>query len=248
MTNGEQEEILLLRQRVLSLEGELIETREELERVRQARAQASFAGFVRSFGLAVAVGEATMPDRAVSSVSVSAQAYLVPDEGGVGLRFQPAESAARPAGLSTAAFELAKLPAAGPALPSLYAVLEEKQRVYSSEPWASRRETRALLAEISRTLADTGAWDLPFLAERAAAIAKLEQELVRAQAPRRRTEVAARARAAVDELASLTGRLQLEREPVAGDLYALVAALHASTRAAEELAAQPTASARSSRS
>jgi hypothetical protein len=242
------DELGLLRQRVADLEGELIEARAELERVRELRAQATLAGVVKSLGLAVAVGEATMPDRAVSSVSVSAQTYLVPQGGGVALRFQPAESAEHAVGLSTTTLELAKVPAAGPALPSLYAVLEEKQRLYSAEPWASRPESRPLLAELGRTLADAGAWDLTLLAERAAAIAELEQQLVRAEAGGTRSPAATEARGTTDELASLASKLRRKSEPVAGDLHTLVGALHTTTRTAEALAAQTTETATSPRS
>ncbi len=233
MATGEidPKQVQLLQRRVIDLESENIELRQQLESVQRSRSELSLANLVDSVGVAVALGEATMPQHAISSVSVSAQMYLVPAGGGVGVRFQPPELAERAVGQSTATFELAKVPGEGPAVPSLYAVLVEKQRLYSAEPWASRKGAQQLVAELGETLAAADSWTVDFLTERAAVIAKLERQLAGAA----RTSLAADARDATSELAAVAGRLG-ERRPVAGDVHALAAALRSTTATAAALA------------
>jgi hypothetical protein len=239
----ELEQLPLLRRRVVDLEAENIELREQLEQVGRSRAELPFAGLVDSVGLAVALGEATMPAHAISSVSMSAQAFLVPNGDGVGVRFQPPELADRAVGQSTATFELAKVPGEGPAIPSLYAVLHEKRRLYSGAPFASGKDGKQLALELSRTLGAADSWTVEFLARQAEAIATLERRFTGTA----RSGLAADARAAADEVLALADRLR-RRRPVAGDIYALAAALRASTSATTALAAQTAARTRSSRS
>jgi hypothetical protein len=236
-------QLRLLQRRVVDLESENIELRQQLEQVQRSRSEFRLANLVDSVGAAVALGEATMSQHAISSVSVSAQMYLVPAGDEVGLRFQPPELAHSAAGQSSATFELAKVPGAGPAVPSLYAVLEEKQRLYSAEPWTSRKDVARLLVELRETLAAADSWTVEFLAERAAVIGRIERQLVGTA----RTNVAVEARAATAELAAVAGRPG-KRRAVAGDVHALAAALRATTAAVALAAPQPTVRARSSRS
>jgi hypothetical protein len=238
------EQLPLLRRRVVDLESEVLELRLQLEQVQRSRAELGFAGLVDSVGLAVALGEATMPQHAISSVSVSAKGYLVPTGEGIGVRFQPPELAHSAVGQSTTTFELAKVPGEGPAAPSLYAVLDEKQRLYSREPWASRKDARRLVTELRQTLAAADSWTLEFLAEQATVIARLERRLAGVA----RTGAAAEARGTITELASLAGGLG-KRRPGAGDVHALASALRATTAALVAVAARQTAARpRSSRS
>jgi hypothetical protein len=211
----------LLRQRVLDLEAENLELKERLARAEQTRADISLAGFVQSLALDVALGEATMPDRVVTPVSVSASTYLLPSDGGIGLRFQPPELADRPAGLSSTSLKLAKVPAVeGRMPPGLYAVLQEKQRVYGT-PAAGRIEGR-IVAEVGKVLAAAGAWTLPFLAESAVRIGELELKLAESAGDEGRSRDAT-------TLLELARSSLARRRSVAGDLYALAAALDATT-------------------
>jgi hypothetical protein len=211
----------LLRQRVVDLEAENFELQERLERLKHARADVSLSGFVQSLALDVALGEATMPDRVVTPVSVSASTYLVPSDGGIGLRFQPPELADRPEGLSSTSLELAKVPMVdGRTPPSLYSVLQQKQRVYGV-PSAGRIAGR-IVAEVGKVLAASGAWTLPFLAESAVRIGELELKLAESERAEGRSEDA-------KALLRVARSLLDKPRPTAGDLYSLAAALDATT-------------------
>src|SRR5438445_3457632 len=122
------DEIRLLRQRILALEAENNKLHSELDQLKQSRTDMPLQDFVAAIGLAAAIGEASMPDRAIPSVAVALQSYLTPGEKSVSLRFQPPELGALAAGLSTTSFEIAKVPSAPgvAAPPNLYSVLQEK--------------------------------------------------------------------------------------------------------------------------
>jgi hypothetical protein len=211
----------LLRQRVVDLEAENFELKERLARVEQLRADISLGGFVQSLALDVALGEATMPDRVVTPVAVSASTYLLPSEGGIGLRFQPPELADRPEALSSTSLELAKVPMVdGRTPPSLYAVLQQKQRVYGVSS-AGRIEGR-IVAEVGKVLAESGGWTLPFLAEAAVRIGELELKLAESARDEGRSEAA-------KALLRLARSVLATPRPAAGDLYSLAAALDATT-------------------
>ncbi|MGH3052198.1 MAG: hypothetical protein ACRDM8_04465 [Gaiellaceae bacterium] len=211
----------LLRQRVVDLEAENFELQERLTRLEHLRADISLAGFVQSLALDVALGEATMPDRVVTPVAVSASTYLLPSDGGLGLRFQTPELADRPAGLSSTSLELAKVPSVdGRAPPSLYAVLQEKQRVYGV--WSAGRIEGRIVAEVGKVLAATGTWTLSFLAESAVRIGELELKLAGSARDEGRSEAA-------KALLQLARSVLAKPRSVAGDLYALAAALDATT-------------------
>ena len=236
-TPGDPETILRrFRQRILDLEAENVSLREQVERLQQVRADLPLAGLVQSVGLAAVLGEATMRDRVVSSISVSAQTYLVTSEGGVGVRFQPPELAERPEGLSTTSFELAKVPAAEGAAPrSLYAVLEDKQRLYGLEPWSGFDDAVPLVTELARLLADAGTWSVPLLARAAATVAQLERKLATAAVPGRPADSIRAFRDAIGALGELAKELSSKPVPVGGDALRLAAALDATTAAAARL-------------
>jgi len=211
----------LLRQRIVDLEAENHQLQERLARAEQTRADISLSGFVQSLALDVALGEATMPDRVVTPVAVSASTYLVPTDAGIGLRFQPPELADRPEGLSTTSLELAKVPSVEGTMPrGLYAVLQEKQRVYGG--LAAGRIEGGIVAEVGKMLAVSGAWTLPLLAEAATRIGELELTLAQSVGDEDRSRHAA-------GLLELARSLAAKRSHVAGDLYALAAALEATT-------------------
>jgi hypothetical protein len=211
----------LLRQRVVDLEAENHQLRERLVLVEQMRADISLSGFVQALALDVALGEATMPDRVITPVAVSASTYLVPADAGIGLRFQPPELADRPEGLSTTSLELAKVPAVEGTTPrSLYAVLEDKQRVYGGA--AAGRIEGGIVAEVGKVLAQSAAWTLAFLAEAASRIGELELKLAESAGDEDRSR-------RVTALLELARSLAAKRGFVMGDLYALAAALDATT-------------------
>jgi hypothetical protein len=216
-------ELALLRQRVLDLESENITLRDRAERLERLRADLTLSGFVDSLALATALGEASLPDRVVSSLSLEARTYLLPSEGGLALRFQPPELADRPAGLSTTSLELARVP--GPesrTAPSLYAVLEEKQRLYGAR---SAPAAANVVVECAKALAESGRWSLLFLATSALRIAELELELAEAADDPAYAEAAG-------ALAQLAKALEDKPRPVAADVVSLAAALDATTIAA----------------
>jgi hypothetical protein len=220
-----QRELRLLQQRVVDLEGENFALRQQVERLEQLRADISLSGFVHSLALDVALGEATMPDHVVTPVAISANTYLVPSGDGIGLRFHTPELGDATA-LSSTSLELAKVPAPdGRAPRSLYAILQHKQLAYAAAAMSGDLEG-ALVAEVGKVLAESGAWTVPFLAGAAGRIGELEQKLAESTGAEERS----RAAAALVELArTLVDRLRF----VAGDLYALAAALDATTPAGE---------------
>ena len=174
MSSDQENELRLLRQRIVDLEGLNIELRDRAEKLEQLRVDISVSGLVQSLALEVALGEATMPDHAVTPVSISASTYLVPSGNGLGLRFHTPELGdAR--GLSSTSLELAKVPAPeGRAPRSLYAILQSKQVAYGPAALSGSDLEALLIAEIGKVLAQSGAWAMPFLVEAAERIGELE--------------------------------------------------------------------------
>lgn len=207
--------------------------------------------FIGSLGLAVALGEATMPDRAIGSVSVTVQSYLTfaagPDNVSrvAGLRlYQP--ELGTPAALATTSFELSKLaPQPGtPAPRSLYAVLQDKQAVFADAFWARfatgtppASPAPQIVIEIAKVFANVGGWSFPFLIQEAATIAGLETTLSGLLGGSVAPEPLAAYSTVVGTLSSLTKALDPASRSnfVAGDLFALTAALDATTRTATTL-------------
>jgi hypothetical protein len=218
VSEPQERELGLLRQRVVDLEADNFGLRERLQRLEQLRADISLSGFVHSLALDVALGEATMPDHVVTPVAISASTYLVPNRDGIGLRFHTPELGDATA-LSSTSLELAKVPAPeGRAPRSLYAILQQKQLAYGAAAGSGDLEGR-LIAEIGKVLAESGAWTMPFLAAAAARIGELELKVAA-------DEERSKAATALVELArSLVDRVHF----VAGDLHSLAAALDATT-------------------
>jgi hypothetical protein len=213
----------------------------------QVSPDVSLEGFIASLGLAVALAEASMPDRTINSVKAVVQSYLTLDTGPdgvskvVGLRlYQPDLGA--PTALATTTFEIAKTaPVTGAPTPrSLYVVLQEKQAVFSHPFWTTftagappAQLAANVVTQVTMMLADTEAWRMPFLVDHATAIAALETSLAAAIGPAAPSPTVAAYAGAVAALSALTAAPRPFY--VAGDLYALTAALDATTRIAQVL-------------
>jgi hypothetical protein len=209
----------------------------------------SLESFIGTLGLAVALGEASMPDRAVNSVKATLQAYLTFDTGAdgvsksVGVRFYQPELGQATA-LMTASFEIAKVPPAPgvPAPRSLYNVLQSKQALYTSPFWMQfsagtppAAPAAQIIAAISATFGAIGGWTLPFLIGQASTIATLETTLAARVAATGQADAVAAYSSAVQALSSLVASLSQRAAYVAGDLYALSTSLDATTRAAQAI-------------
>lgn len=211
--------------------------------------------FIAALGLSIALAEATMPDRAIGPISASVQSFLTFNLGsdGVtkvpGLRLYQPELGA-PTALATTSFDLVKTPA-GPSLPvprSLYSVLLDKQAFYSGTYWVALRigsppqaPATQVVAEIGKIFASVGGWSFTYLLQEAAAISGFETALVGAlqSASPQPGPAGATATysAAVTNLTSLISSLRARTVFVAGDLYALTAALDATTTGARAVKA-----------
>jgi hypothetical protein len=228
---AEVDVIALLRQRVLDLEAENIRLRTQLDQLAQLKTDLPLQNFVAAVGLAAAIGEASMPNRSIASMATKVQTYLAPAEQGVGLRFQQPELGAFAVGLSTTAFEIAKVPPApGVQAPrSLYAVLQDKQQVLADPFFLRFAPATQVQVKIAELLANTGAWNFGYLLQGAAMMAAQERELAKQLAQQVPREAMAAYGAAVDALAALADSLTGKANPVAGDLLALVSALDLAT-------------------
>jgi len=225
--------LALLRQRILDLEAENLGLRKQLDQIAQLKTDLLVQDFVAAMGLAAAVGEASMPDRSVTSLAAKVQTYLAPAERGVGLRFQQPELGALAVGLSTTAFEVAKIPPALgiPAPRSLYAVLQDKQRLLAEPFLVSVAPAVQVLVKIAEMFANAGAWRFDYLAQAGAGLAASERELAKLLAQKVGGAAAAAYASAVEALAALTGSLTEKANPVAGDLLAMASALDQTTSA-----------------
>jgi len=226
--------IPVLRDHILRLEAENIRLRNQADEAARLKTDVSLQNLIQAFSLAAAVGEASMPDRAIASLSATVSAHIVPDSAGAGIRFQPPELGGIANGLSETCFVLAKAPPqVGAATPrNLYVVLEDKQRIYADPLWARFEQARHVVGAIVKILADTGTWSFRYLLQEAASLAELEKSLASAVNNAMPGELSSAYGVAVGALTKLTDALGKKPNPVAGDLLALSAALDATTRAA----------------
>ena len=234
---AEVDVVALLRQRILDLEAENIRLRTQLDQLAQLKTDLPLQNFVAAVGLAAAIGEASMPNRSIASMATKVQSYLAPAERGVGLRFQQPELGAFAVGLSTTAFEVAKVPPAPgvPAPRSLYAVLQDKQQVLADPSFARLAPATQVQVKIAELFANTGAWHFDYLVQAAAAMAAQERELGKLLAQQVPGAAAAAYGAAVDALAALADSLNGKPNPVAGDLLALASTLDLTTGSLKSL-------------
>lgn len=210
----------------------------------------SLQNFIAALGLSIALAEATMPDRTIGPVSATVQSFLTFNVGPdgktriPGLRLYQPELGA-PTALATTSFDLTKAPASlsAPSPRSLYSVLLDKQALYSGDFWVGLKSGKpptapatSAVAEIARIFTSIGDWSFPYLLQEATAVAGFETALASALAAASPQPGPAGAAAAfgsaVAKLTGLTSALNARTAFVAGDLYALTAALDATTNLA----------------
>jgi hypothetical protein len=213
------------------------------QQTQQVSPDVTLDAFVRSLGLAAAIGEATMPDRTISGLAATLQTYLTlePLSDGttsVGLRLYQPELGTS-AVTATLSFELSKVTSANGTTPrNFYTVLSDKQLLFSNAFFAAYPAAMQIVAEASSTLAAVSTWTFPFLIQEGSAIAAFETTLAalltqKAVAP----DVTQAYVAAVKALSAETTLLAGASDHAAGDVYALAAALDATTKIAQTLVA-----------
>jgi len=208
----------------------------------------SLDNFIAALGLSIALAEATMPDRAINSVAATVQSYLTFTTGadGVtkvpGLRlYQP--ELGEPTALATTSFQLAKtISADAPAPRNLYTVLQAKQATFADPFWTKfstgtppTQPGISVVTEVGKVFSMIGNWSFPYLLQEASTIAGLEMTLtglLTGVTPQ--TSVTAYT-ASVQTLANLIQAIGGRSVHVAGDLFALAAALDATTNLAAAL-------------
>ncbi len=221
------------------------------EQAGQVSPDVTLESFIASLGLAVALGEASMPGRTISSVTATVQSYLTfaPGPDGksqvTGLRFYQPELGTSSV-LATTSFELTKVTAqpGAPAPRSLYAVLQDKQSLFADPFWTRfvtgnppAQPAAQIITEITKVFASIGAWSFPLIVQEAAAIAGFEITLSTLLAGAVPPERAAAYATVVAGLSNLAKALDPATRAgfVAGDLFALTAALDATTNIANTL-------------
>ena len=209
--------------------------------------------FIASIGLAVALGEASMADRTISAVQVTAQGYLslgAAADGAprtVGFRLHQPELGA-PVALATAQFSIAKTSGSpGAPMPrNLYPLLQEKQALFSDPFWSRflagqppGRPAAQIVAEIGKILAAVNVWTMPFLVAGVVTIGGYESELAGAIGSAAPAERVAAFAAVAGAMVNLAKSLDpaVRGSYVAGDVYALATAVDATTRMAAALRA-----------
>ena len=227
----------LLRQRIADLEGDNIKLRNQLDDLRRARSDASLQQFIEAIALSAALGEATMPDRLVVSLSASIKAHLMLENSNVALRFQPPELGASGAALGTTSFEIAKVPpppgAAAPA--NFYLLLMATQNAFGhvlvSDNFPELQALqKQMVVETTRALMEVGQWNFAYLVDLAEKLASIETEYGKETGDQ---GTALHDAAAI--LVKLAQSLSIKSNPVAADLYALTAAFAEATRTATAL-------------
>ena len=206
--------------------------------------------FIAALGLSVALAEASMPDRVINGVSATVPTYLTfitgaDGIGRLGLRLYQPEFGS-PGAIATTSFQLAKVAVDSnlPAPRSLYLVLQDKQALFSDPFWAKFASgtppvplASQIIVEITKVFNACGQWTFPFLLQAATILAGLETTLStligNAAPPASSTAYTA----AVTALSQTCQALDpsTRSDYVAGDLFALTAALDLSTRTASAL-------------
>jgi hypothetical protein len=248
----------VLRQHIVNVEAQKVDLQTKLEAVQQQKVDTTFQTFVQAVALAAAIAEAAMPERAIPIVSGTLQSFLSPTDAGVGIRFIPPELAGPapppeeppedltmlwrafatpPRQLSSTSFEMTKVtaPAGTPTLPNLYTVLQETEQVFTHPFWSRFPAAAQVVAETAKALANSGGWSFAYLVSQGAAISAQEKNVASAIGNAAPADKVSAFNAAVDRLQQLLGGLTPAAKPipVVGDLYALTAAIAATTGAAK---------------
>lgn len=227
-----------------------VNSQQNAQQATQVSPDLSLQDFIAALGLSIALAEATMPDRTIGPVSASVQSFLTFNLGPdgktriPGLRLYQPELGA-PTALATTSFDLTKIPVAAtaPAPRSLYSVLLDKQSLYSAAFWVGLKSgtppaspATLAVAEIAKVFANIGDWSFPYLLAEATTIAGFETALPAAlsgASPQPGLSAVAAFGASVAKLTSLITALNARTTFVAGDLYALTAALDTTTNLAQ---------------
>ena len=233
----------ILRQHTLDREADNAQLTSQLQQALVVKADLPLQSFIASIGLASALGEATMPDRSISSVAATLQTHLQLAESVIGLRFFQPGIDRDSATLCTTTVQLAKVtPQPGvPAPRNLYTALEDKQSVYANAFWSKfvttppSQPAADAEAAIALLLANAGVWTFANVLQATIAIATLEKSLSVLVSAAQPGTAATSFASAVNDLFVLTASLQITALPVAGDLLALTAALDNVTSAARAL-------------
>jgi hypothetical protein len=236
-----------IRQVVLNREADNERLRIQLQQAIVTRADLPLESFIASLGMAAAVGEATMPDRTVSSLSATVQSYVTPSDTSVGLRFFQPGVDTHLETLSSTSLELARVPppTGVPSPRSFYNVMLGKQSVYSDPFWAQfttnstppGQPANDIVVAASTALANAGSWSFASLLQSAIAIGTSEKSLADLASSKLPGKAASSYSTAVTSLLALTTALSNKSLPVAGDLLSLAASLDTITRVARTLLA-----------
>jgi len=234
-----------IRQRALDREAENVKLQTQVGQAVEVKADIPLQNFLASLGLAAALGESTMPDRTIPSISAILQTHITVAGAVVGLRFFQPGVGGDPASLTSTSFEIAKVPPQPGALAprNLYTVLQDKQSLYTDPFWNQFTATTPppstpsadLVGTVATILANTGSWSFAFLLQSAVSIAGLEKNLSSLVAAALPGDSAAAFGAAADSALALTRALGNKNMPVAGDLFALTTSLDNTTNAARTL-------------
>lgn len=202
------------------------------EQVVASKADITLGNVIAAYGLAAAIAESTMPDRAIPTISASLRSYMILENGDVGLRFWQPEIGG--GAFATSTFDLVKTPPASGAITPLrlFRVLQAKLAAYASPFWQTRGPSVSILVSCATTLAETAAWNFRFLLGQATQLAALESQLAGATFASSDATLVTAYKTATAALATLTTALAAKTTPVAGDFFALEAALDVTTRAA----------------
>ena len=196
---------------------------------------------VEAIALSAALGEATLADRVVGTLTVSTQIQIVDvGDGSVSVQFPSPATPMPGAALSTMTIALDRVPpgAGQPDPPTLYRVLSDKQTLYAGGAWWATDQGKAIVGSCTAALAEAVGWTFPSVLSTADAITTAEASLAAALGTRAPVpaglpgyaSAAAASRQLIDGLKAKT------TPPVAGDLAALSSALHLVTVAAAGVA------------
>ena len=238
-------EVSDIRQVLLNREAENTRLRTQLQQAIVTKSDLPLASFIAAIGLAAAIGEATMPDRTISSLAVTLQTHLSLADASVGLQFFQPGVGTPSDSLSTTTFEVAKVPPQPgvPAPRNLYTVLQDKQAAYSDPVWAQFKTSSQppsqpandVVVAVAVVLNNTSAWNFPYLLQAATAIGNLEKTLAALVTAGRPSDAATAYATAVSSFLALTTALTGKSPAVAGDLLALTASADNVTRVARTL-------------
>jgi hypothetical protein len=197
----------------------------------------SVQNLVGSIGLSAALGEATLADRALGTLSVSAQMMVVAvEQNSVSVQFPSPATPLPSDNLSTVTVVLDRMPAAAGHSdpPTLYHVLAAKQALYGGADWFASDQAKAIVAACTAALAQAAGWTFASVLSTADTVTTSEQSLAAALSARQPVPAGTPAYASAADASRhvIDGLKSASSPPVAADLAALCSALHNVTVAA----------------